>query len=153
MTYRKLSRIILIASTLVLGGLWVLSLRTYYSAFFSTPAGGVAVDLHHATVGIFHFPMHHSWNLYAQSIPDAERVAAPENPAGPMGKFDMGTFQNPAPGGPPDRYVHFPVWCPFLVLTGGLLVLARMMKRRSNAGKEQELALTNASVDGAVDND
>lgn len=152
MTYRKIFLFLFLTGTLVLGAAWYFSLRTYYSFFISSPAGACALDLDHGTFGIFYFPSSDSWSQTFQTIPGDEQIGKEEDETSAWGKFEMGTMRSSGASGstPPDRYVYFPVWLPYLLLTGGVLVSARLLKRRSDAANERDLATAHASASGAA---
>lgn len=147
MSIRLLVRSLLFLLTIGLAVTWGFSLRNYYSAFVSSPAGSLAVDLHHGTVGFIHFASPDPWSHTIQRIPDEESLSPVDESDGPMGKFEMGTWpDDTAPGTDYARYVNFPIWFPYLLLAAGVLIFARIMKRRSVTGAEKELAVAHASA-------
>ncbi|RYD21122.1 MAG: hypothetical protein EOP88_12580 [Verrucomicrobiaceae bacterium] len=139
MTYRKLFLSLFAIVTLVFGTAWGLSLHTYYSAFFSSPAGSGALDLNRGTIGIFYFPSVGSWSHTFQSITDEERIGGPEDGISPWGKFETGTFANGS-GKPRDHFVYFPVWLPYLLVVGSAYAFTRVMERRAAGLREKVLA-------------
>lgn len=140
MTYRKLFLFLFLTATLVLGAAWYLSLRTYYSAFVSSPAGACALDMNRGGIGIFYFPSETSWSHTFQSITDEERIGGPDEGTSPWGEFGMGIMPNRMPGSAPDRYVKFPVWFPYLIIVGSAYALTRTMEGRSARQLEKTLA-------------
>jgi hypothetical protein len=130
MTHRRLFLYLLVLGTLVLGVVWWMSFRTWFTLSASSPPFTGSVHLGSATVSVVWNPQEKSpYPPRLRTIP-VRRV--PRGLAAVMGKWNMRTGNV--------YQVAFPVWLPLVVLAAGGFALVRRVESRPRGGNEKALA-------------
>lgn len=145
MTYRRLFHYLLVGSTILLAGLWWMSLR-YYAGILWVPSshrnGAVVGTFTRASVAISHAPHLKSVSgittaFYAIPLPGGPIGET----AGPLGRFHVG--EGTPPGFTPGvraNVVEAPIWFPYLLFVGSAYAFTRFLEKRSGAAREKNLA-------------
>lgn len=141
MTHRRLFLYLLVSGTLVLGVLWWMSFRTWYTVSASAPPFTGSVHVGSATVSLVWNPQEKS------SFPPRLRTIpvrrTPRDLAAVMGKWNVRTGNV--------YHVAFPVWLPLVVLAAGGYALVRHAEKRPRDREEKELAARHAEDNVAED--
>lgn len=142
MTYRKLIRLFLITVTLVLGGMWLFSIRESRAVAVKIfRYGEVVAGLEQSTLSLDL----NRYRMFTGSFYAGPDPYAPEFREGFdfLGKFHIG--RSYAVGGYPSVTSHgygvqLPIWLIWILLAGGGYLSMKALERRTISGKEKNLA-------------
>lgn len=143
MTYRKLFRLLLLGSTLVLGGVWWFSQKNHAEVSYRRPPAGhfYSISLDFCTIALSHDesnPFANDWLDFEHWVYKSSWHELRDE-YGLTGRFGHGRNSLHRDS------LWFPLWFPYLLFVGSAFVFTRFMESRSSAGKEKELAAGSAA--------
>lgn len=151
MSYRKLTRRLIAACTMVLAFAWMSSMRTWRDWTATARPFTFSVSLRHGTVGLFlatdgasgyHFS---STSFPSTALKEETRTAYPAT-----GRFGMTSYPLSLGGSTGRGYqLEFPLWLPCLILTGAAFALVKYAERRATAATEREQAVKQSGGEAA----
>lgn len=137
MTYRRLFHYLLVGSTILLAGLWWMSLRNRSEFGFAAGTSIYYGILDSATISLEYHPARWWVDRFgAEFSPNTANDGYRADGFGIAGESDMGWFNSGFPGAIPYWHLDIPIWVPYLLFMGSAHAFCRAMEKRSDAVKE-----------------